>query len=105
MTVTDNERRKRASLYNVMTGIGKDICTKVVLFHPGTIFAVFCAVIIAVLGGRLVVTAEVAECPPPESQLQVFLLEAKQLEISRRAVREGDARFAAAWTRLKSDAQ
>ena len=62
--------------------------------------------LIMVIGAHQLVPHAVAENNPPQDpQLQVFLLDAQQLQRSRRAVREGDARVGAAWTKLKSDAQ
>jgi len=62
--------------------------------------------LIIVLGAHYFVPYSAAKNnPPQEPQLQVFLLDAQQLQRSRRAVREGDGRVSAAWTKLKSDAQ
>jgi len=58
------------------------------------------------IGGQQLVPHSVAENNPPQDpQLQVFLLDAQQLQRSRRAVREGDARVGAAWAKLKAEAQ
>ena len=105
MLVTDNEGRTRVALYNVMARNGKHICTKVVLFHWPSAFVVLGALIMVIGAHHFVPHSVAKNNPPQEPQLQVFLLDAQQLQRSRRAVREGDARVDAAWTKLKSDAQ
>jgi len=84
---------------------GKHICTKVVLFHWPSAFVVLGALIMVIGAHHFVPHSVAKNNPPQEPQLQVFLLDAQQLQRSRRAVREGDARVDAAWTKLKSDAQ
>src|ERR1041385_7936420 len=88
-----------------MTRIGKHICTKVVLFQMTTLLVAFGVGILSVAGDQLLPSAIAENGRPPEQQLKIFLLDATQLQISRRAVRNGDARVAAAWARLKSEAQ
>jgi hypothetical protein len=96
---------ERASLYNVMGGFGKHICTKVVLFRVHTVLLVFGAVLAAYAGARLVRAGRPPAAPPQASPRQVFLLDAKQLEKSRAAIRSGDKVFAPAWSRLEREAR
>ena len=96
---------KRASLYNVMGRLGKHICTKVVLFRRHTVLLVFWAVLAACAGDRLVRAGRSSDAPPQASAPKVFLLDAKQLEKSRAAIKSGDKTVAAAWSRLEREAQ
>ena len=70
-----------------------------------TLLVAFGVGILSVAGDQLLPSAIAENGRPPEQQLKIFLLDATQLQISRRAVRNGDARVAAAWARLKSEAQ
>jgi len=99
---------ERASLYNFMARIGKSlsvICTKVGLFQATTVLALFCAVITASAGGRFVRPLRSRDGTPQATPPQVFLLDAKQLEKSRAAIKSGDKAFATAWSKLERDAQ
>src|SRR5216110_344746 len=87
---------ERASLYNFMARIGKSlsvICTKVGLFQVLTVLALFCAVINASTGGRLVRPSRSQVGAPQATPPQVFLLDAQQLEKSRAAIKSGDKVF------------
>ena len=88
-----------------MHGMGKAICTKVELFRSRKAFLWFSAVIIAGLGGQLVQASWPEKVPPQKSLLQVFLLDATQLERSRAALAGGDKVLAPAWSRLEREAQ
>src|SRR5215831_271046 len=94
----------RASLYNVMAQMGKHICTKVGLFQWRIVLALFAVAICVGAAALFVPGSSAGEGRPQASPLPVFLLDAKQLEVSRQAVRAGDRSLAAAWTRLKSEA-
>ena len=86
-----------------MAQMGKHICTKVGLFQLRTVFALICGALSLSVVGQSVSGSRTADKPPPVAELQVFLLDAQQLEASRRGVREG--RLAAPWAKLKTDAQ
>jgi hypothetical protein len=88
-----------------MGGLGKHICTKVVLFRRHTVVLVFWVVLAACAGDRLVRAGRSSDAPPQVSTLQVFLLDAKQLEKSRAAIRSGDKTVAPAWSKLEREAQ
>ena len=88
-----------------MDGNGKPICTKVGLFRLLTILAWFCAVIIATTGASLVRASRLTEGTPQPTPAPVFLLDAKQLERSRGAIRDGDKLVTPAWSRLEREAQ
>jgi hypothetical protein len=99
---------KRASLYNFMARIGKSlsvICTKVGLFQPLAVLALFWVVMGVGAGGRSVSASRSGNYAPQASAPQVFLLDAKQLEKSRAAVKNGDKVLAPAWSRLEREAQ
>jgi hypothetical protein len=88
-----------------MGGLIKHICTKVVLFRRHTVLLVFWAVLAAWAGDHLVRAGRSSDAPPQASTPQVFLLDAKQLEKSRAAIRNGDKALAPAWSRLEREAQ
>ena len=96
---------ERASLYNFMGGFGKHICTKVVLFRLHTVLLVFWAVLAACAGDHSVQAGRPIDAPPQASTPQVFLLDAKQLEKSRAALKSGDKTLAPAWSKLEREAQ
>jgi hypothetical protein len=56
-------------------------------------------------GDHLVRAGRSSDAPPQASTPQVFLLDAKQLEKSRAAIRSGDKLLAPAWSRLEREAQ
>jgi hypothetical protein len=85
--------------------MGKHICTKVGLFHRRTVFIAVWVVITAALMPLLMPASRAGYGLPQASQPEVFLLDAKQLEASRQAVRADEEWTAAPWTRLKAEAQ
>jgi len=87
-----------------MAQMGKHICTKVGLFQWRIVLALFAVAICVGAAALFVPGSSAGEGRPQASPLPVFLLDAKQLEVSRQAVRAGDRSLAAAWTRLKSEA-
>jgi len=88
-----------------MGGFGKHICTKVVLFRLHTVLLVFWAVLAACAGDHSVQAGRPIDAPPQASTPQVFLLDAKQLEKSRAALKSGDKTLAPAWSKLEREAQ
>jgi len=99
---------ERASLYNFMARNGKSlsvICTKVGLFPALTVLAVFCLFVSAGTDGRSVKASGSRDDAPQASAPQVFLLDAKQLEKSRTAIKSGDKTVAPAWSKLEREAQ
>ena len=88
-----------------MAQMGKHICTKVGLFRSSAIFALFCGLMSAIAGGQAVPYSQAQNRPASAAELQVFLLDAKQLEVARRAVRAGDPWTVAPLGKLKKDAQ
>jgi hypothetical protein len=88
-----------------MTRFGKHICTKVVLFRRHIVLLVFSVVLAAWAGDHLVRAGRSSEAPPQAAAPQVFLLDAKQLEQSRAAIKSGDKTVAPAWSRLEREAQ
>jgi hypothetical protein len=88
-----------------MGGLGKHICTKVVLFGRHTVLLVFWALLAASAGEQSVRAGRSPDAPPQASTPQVFLLDAKQLEKSRAAIRSGDKALTPAWSKLEREAQ
>jgi hypothetical protein len=88
-----------------MAQMGKHICTKVGLFRSRAIFALFCGLIGLIVAGKPVPHSQAQNRPASTAELQVFLLDAKQLEVARRAVRAGDPWTVAPLGKLKKDAQ
>jgi len=96
---------ERGSLYNVMVRMGKHICTKVGLFRLSAFLLVFCGLLGGITGGQFVRASRFENSPPQKSPPAVFLLDARQLERSRAAIKEGDKSFTPAWSRLEREAQ
>jgi hypothetical protein len=84
--------------------MGKHICTKVGLFQSTMVFLLFWAF-------GITTAEQSARASRPGTGLQqaslpaVFLLDAKQLETSRTAIKNGDKLFAPAWNKLTREAQ
>jgi Alginate lyase len=97
-------KAERAPLYNVTDWMGKHICTKVELFRWSTVFLLFWAVIGTTMPDQFVQVSRAGEGVPQASYPAVFLLDARQLERSRAAIKNGDKSTAPAWEKLKRDA-
>ena len=96
---------EHASLYNDRGAMGKVICTKVGLFRKLTVSLALSAAIIGVSQCQLLPAVRSEHVIPPGSYPPVFLLDAKQLDRSRTAIKNGDKLFAPAWARLEREAQ
>jgi Alginate lyase len=85
--------------------MGKHICTKVGLFKSPVVLLLFSALI-----GITTAHQSVGALSPRDGLVQasppaVFLLDAKQLEKSRNAIKNGDKLIAPAWSKLEREAQ
>jgi len=96
---------ERGSLYNDMAAMGKAICTKVGLFRALTVFLLFCPAMAAESRGQLWQASRSVDGVQQTSLPQVFLLDARQLEKSRRAIKNGDELIGPAWAKLEREAQ
>src|SRR3954470_22798356 len=83
-----------------MIGIGKHICTKVVLFRLAIVFLSLCGLLAA---NRSRVSG-FQDRGPESGSPQVLLLDATQLQKSRAAIKSGDKTLAPAWSRLEREA-
>jgi Alginate lyase len=101
---TGNEGGTGVTL-QLMSGMGKHICTKVGLLQPLRVFLLFWALIGITTADQFVQASRVGYGIQQASPPAVFLLDAKQLEKSRAAINKGDKALAPAWDKLKRDAQ